>query len=147
MHRDGVEEVKRELRALRWIADTVNYAGATRQPQNSSVMFLQKMSESFQNESFVFIVLVNHSWSRRKFQYLRICFHFRNIIPSLWLIPWPLLDSGYTLFHYLLKPTTLFQSPNLYQPPFLPFLLICIPRLVMKSALFHSIVYNSSLLN
>ncbi|KAJ4001905.1 hypothetical protein F5050DRAFT_1707841 [Lentinula boryana] len=60
MHRDGVEEVKRELRALRWIADTVNYAGATRQPQNSSVMFLQKMSESFQNESFVFIVLEYH---------------------------------------------------------------------------------------
>ncbi|KAJ3731486.1 hypothetical protein DFJ43DRAFT_414308 [Lentinula guzmanii] len=60
MHRDGVEEVKRELRALRWIADTVNYAGATRQPQNSSVMFLQKMSESFQNENFVFIVLEYH---------------------------------------------------------------------------------------
>lgn len=62
IHEDGVEEVKRELRALRWIADTARYVDATQQPQNCGVSFLQKMIESFQNEEFVFIVLVSRSW-------------------------------------------------------------------------------------
>uniref|UniRef100_A0A0W0FBB1 non-specific serine/threonine protein kinase n=1 Tax=Moniliophthora roreri TaxID=221103 RepID=A0A0W0FBB1_MONRR len=43
MNQYGVEEVKRELRALRWIADT------------DQAPFLQKMTASFQNERFVFI--------------------------------------------------------------------------------------------
>ncbi|KAK7062855.1 hypothetical protein VNI00_000351 [Paramarasmius palmivorus] len=48
MSRYGVEEVKRELRALRWIADT------------DGTSFLQKMTTSFQNERFVFMVLEYH---------------------------------------------------------------------------------------
>lgn len=60
MHRDGVEEVKRELRALRWIADTIKYNDATHSQTIQGVSFLQKMSETFQNDNYVFIVLVRH---------------------------------------------------------------------------------------
>lgn len=61
MYRDGVEEVKRELRALRWIADTIKYSDAKKSQSFQGVSFLQKMSESFQNDNFVFLVLVRRN--------------------------------------------------------------------------------------
>ncbi|KAK0451886.1 hypothetical protein EV421DRAFT_1069961 [Armillaria borealis] len=50
MHRYGMEEVQRELRTLQLIAE---------QPMSrSGAAFLQNMVEAFENERFVFIVLV-----------------------------------------------------------------------------------------
>ncbi|KAK0223983.1 hypothetical protein IW262DRAFT_867380 [Armillaria fumosa] len=52
MHRYGMEEVQRELRTLQLIAE---------QPiSRSGAAFLQNMVEAFENERFVFIVLVRH---------------------------------------------------------------------------------------
>ncbi|KAG7095632.1 hypothetical protein E1B28_006355 [Marasmius oreades] len=56
MNRYGAEEVKRELRTLRWIADTTK----SHTTGNRDVLFLQKMTQSFQNERYAFIVLEYH---------------------------------------------------------------------------------------
>ncbi|KAJ4490388.1 hypothetical protein J3R30DRAFT_3421265 [Lentinula aciculospora] len=86
MHNDGVEEVKRELRALRWIADSVKYVGGTQQSQdqNAGVTFLQKMSESFQNESFVFIILEFHP----------VSLAYPSVAARLWLRPCSLSSNA-----------------------------------------------------
>lgn len=56
MHRYGMEEVQRELRTLQLIAE---------QPvSRSGAPFLQNMVEAFENERFVFIVLVRQYISR-----------------------------------------------------------------------------------
>ncbi|KAL0576118.1 hypothetical protein V5O48_005865 [Marasmius crinis-equi] len=55
-NRFGVEEVKRELKTLRWITET----SGSRNAGNRGIKFLQRMTESFKNDRYVFIVLEYH---------------------------------------------------------------------------------------